>query len=254
MKTVAVLNLKGGVGKTTLSVNLGDALSRLGYRVLLLDMDPQNDLTLFLGLDPAQLKGIEYFLTADMKFESLVRSYNGKFDFLPSGKKLKELEMSLSRHFRKEKKFSYLLKNAIFNAQQDYDYIIVDCPPYVGLLNFNALTFVNNLVVPIQCQHLSLQGSRRTVFFFHKMKALYNPDLKMAAIIPVMYDARNKLSDKVVEKLKKTYNGLLTETKVRVNISLAEAPGYNRTIFDYKPQSRGAKDFNKLALEMAAKI
>ncbi len=254
MKTIAVLNLKGGVGKTTISVNLSAALAELGNKVLLVDVDPQNDLTQFLGLDPARVKGVGYLLTADLPFRSVVRRYKNKFDFLPAGKKLKELELSLSRFYRKDRGFSLLLKNAFQRSKLDYDFIIFDCPPYVGLLNYNVLTYVENVILPTQCQYLSFEGSRRTVFFVHKIKALYNRHLKIAAVVPTMYDARNKVSRYAIDRLRKTFDGKLTRTIIRVNVSLAEAPAFGKTIFEYKPKSRGAKDFWDLAHEMLVKI
>jgi chromosome partitioning protein len=250
MKKIAVLSLKGGVGKTTLSTNLGAALCNKGHRVLLIDMDPQNSLTETLGQEPATIKGIEFLLTGDLRFYEVLKCYDQKIDFLPSGKRLKDLEIWIATHHEKDPRFTSLLTEALENFQNRYDYIIIDCPPHAGLLNYNALSYANHLVIPVQCQHMGVEGARRTIYFFHKIKSRYNPDLKISALVPVMHDGRNKVSGMVVDELSKSFDGLLTKTMIRVNVSLAEAPAFQKTIFDYKPSSRGAKDFSALADEI----
>ncbi len=254
MNTISVLSLKGGVGKTTVTVNLGAALSLKGYRVLMVDMDPQNDLTQFLGEDPKQIKGVEYLLTADMTFPMILKRYRDQFDILPAGKKLKELEISLSKNYPREKKFAYLLKDAFRSCPSAYDYVLFDSPPYAGLLNYNILAYSENLLIPVQSQYLGLNGARRTMFLYHKIRSLYNTTLRITAVLPVMYDARNKLSGVALEKMKNGFTKYLSDTVIRQNVSLAEAPAYHKTIFDYKPNSRGAQDFKKLAEEIASKL
>lgn len=250
MITIAVINLKGGVGKTTIAMNLGAALSKMGKKVLLIDMDTQNDLTQNMGLNPATTKGVEFFITDDIPLKKLLKKYDENLHFIPSGKKLKELELSLSKLYRKKPKSNYLFKYMFNKHHLQYDYVIVDCANTPGLLNYNVLTFVNNVFIPVQCQVLGVRGSKRTLFFVNKIEALYNPNLKIAGVIPAMYDARNRLSDFVVKEMEKTYNGLVLNTRIRVNVSLAEAPAYGKTIFDYKPYSRGARDFQDLANEV----
>ncbi|RMG64392.1 MAG: ParA family protein [Calditrichaeota bacterium] len=251
VRTIAVFNLKGGVGKTTLAVNLGAALQLMGKRVLLVDLDPQHDLTMYLGVNPAQLKGVEYFITRDLKFAEIVRSYNHRFDFLPSGKKLRDLEDLMSALYVNYKKMNFLIRDAFLHIEQQYDYIIFDCPPAGGQLTINALSYVQDVFLPVQCQFLALRGSKKALFLIYRVKTLFNPALRLGAVIPVMYDPRNRLSSVIVEKLHNAYGDYLTDTKIRINVSLAEAPGFGKTIFDYKPFSRGAQDFKKLAREVA---
>ncbi|HFE64796.1 hypothetical protein B1H10_08135 [candidate division KSB1 bacterium 4484_188] len=250
MITIAILNLKGGVGKTTISMNLGAALSRLGKKVLLVDMDSQNDLTQNLGLNPATTKGVEFLITNDIPLKMLLEKYDENLHFIPSGKKLKELELSLSKLYKKKPKSNYLLKYMFNQYHLDYDYVIFDCANTTGLLNFNVLTLVKNVFIPVQCHMLGLRGSKRTLFFVNKIEALYNSGLRIAGIIPAMYDARNSLSGRVIKEMEKTYDGLVLNTKIRVNVSLAESPAFGKTIFDYKPHSRGAQDFHDLANEV----
>ncbi len=250
-RTIAVFNLKGGVGKTTLAVNLGAALHMLGKRVLLVDLDPQHDLTMYLGVNPAHLKGVEYFITRDLKFPEVVRSYNHKFDFLPSGKKLRDLEDLMSALYVNYKKMNYLIRDSFLPIEHRYDYIIFDCPPAGGQLTINALSYVQDVFLPVQCQFLALRGSKKALFLVYRVKTLFNPMLCLGAVIPVMYDPRNRLSSVIVEKLREAYGDYLTETKIRINVSLAEAPGFGKTIFDYKPFSRGARDFKRLAKEVS---
>lgn len=151
MNAFAVLSMKGGVGKTTVTVNLGAALHALDRKVLLVDMDAQHDLTQSLGLDPFQLKGVEFLLEKDLKFTDIVKEYNDNLHILPAGKKLKKLELSLSNMMVKAKDsyFCYLLKNALEKVREDYDYILVDCPPSPGFLTVNALSFADNVLIPV---------------------------------------------------------------------------------------------------------
>ncbi|GAB4377574.1 MAG: sporulation initiation inhibitor protein Soj [Calditrichia bacterium] len=252
---IAILSLKGGVGKTTIALNLGAALSRLGKRVLLVDLDPNNDLTLNLGLEPTQIKGVEYFITADIPFEGVVVNCQDNLDILPAGKRLKEQEISLYGLYKKEPEYSYnLLKQAFEQSDIHYDFIIVDCAPNAGILNHNSLVFAENILIPIQCHNLAVHGSQRTVFFVHKIKVHYNSNLRIIGVVPSMFDRRNKLSEKVLAELKAAYNNLVTETIIRVNIALAEAPAFGKPIFDYRANSRGAEDFTQLATELLQKL
>ena len=252
MITLAVVCLKGGVGKTTLSANLGAALNLKGKRVLLIDMDPQNDLTRCLGIDAFRIKGVEHLLEKQLPFEKVVHEYKPNFHLLPGSKKLKSVEMSLSNMFVKaqDSYFCYLLKNVIEPYQDQYDYTIIDCPPTAGFLTINALAFANDVVMPVQCQYLGFEAIKRTLTLISMIRKFSNRDIKASAVVPVMYDARSNLSKSVRERLSQQFNGALTETTIRVNASLAEAPASGLTIFDYKPRSRGAVDYFRLAEEV----
>ena len=250
METIALFNLKGGVGKTTLTVNLGAALSSFGKKVMLIDLDPQQNLTQNLGINPMRAVGIEDFLEGKRRFEEVVKTYRGKFDFIPAGKSLKELDITLSAAYKSEQKAGNVFQRYFSRVKLDYDYILIDCPPSTGLLTMNALSFVKKVLVPVQCHQFALHGSKKTVSFVYKIKAFYNPELTIGGVIPVMYDRRNKLSDSIIQRLESSFRDKLMKTKIGVNIALAEAPGFGKTIFDYKPTSRGARDIKKLAVEL----
>lgn len=250
MEKIALFNLKGGVGKTTLTVNLGAALSSFGKKVLLIDLDPQQNLTQNLGINPMRTEGIEDFLSGKLTFDEVVKTYRGKFDFIPAGKSLKTLEINLSAEYVSDQKSGNAFRRRFSRLNLDYDYLMIDCPPSTGLLTTNALAFVRKVYVPVQCHQFALHGSKKTVSFVYRVKAFHNPELVISAVIPVMYDRRNKLSDSIISRLETSFREKLTETKIGVNIALAEAPGFGKTIFDYKPNSRGARDIRNLALEL----
>ena len=248
--------MKGGVGKTTVTANLGAALSALDRKVLLVDMDSQHDLTQSLGLDPFQLKGVEFLLEKDLKFSDVVKEYNENLHILPAGKKLKKLELSLSNMMVKAKDsyFCYLLRNALDNVKEDYDYILVDCPPTAGFLTVNALSFADKVLIPVQCQFLGFEATKKTLSFISQIKKFNNPDVKPTTVVPMMYDSRNKLCGIVLDRLKQLFNGTLTGSIIRINVSLAEAPAFGKTILDYQPRSRGAEDFLNLGQEIIAQF
>lgn len=256
MKALAILSMKGGVGKTTVTVNLGAALNALGRKVLLVDMDSQHDLTLSLGIDAFRIKGIEFLLEKDLKFEDIVKEYSENLHILPAGKKLKKLELSLSTMMVKARDsyFSFLLKNGLEKVKDNYDYILVDCPPSGGFLTVNALSFADNVLIPVQCQFLGYEATKKTVSFLSQIKKFNNPNVKPSTVVPIMYDPRNSLSNQILDKLKSSFNGCLTGSIIRINIALAEAPAYGKTILDYKPHSHGAEDFLSLAREIISRF
>jgi chromosome partitioning protein len=255
MIPIAILNLKGGVGKTTLTVNLGASISKLGNRVLLMDMDPQNDLSKFLGTNPLNEKGIEFLLTGDFDFNSILKTYNENLFYLPSGRRLKDLEQNLKFCLKKETNYWYsLLKSSFLNFNSEFDYLLIDCPPNIGLLNINVLNYVTYVIIPTQCHYLGLDRLKNTIMFIKKIKMFQNDRLKILAIVPVMYDGRTKIAQLSMQKLKKVYKKYVTNSYINTNVSLAEAPIHNKTVLDYRPKSRGAKDFNNLAEEITQKF
>ncbi len=256
MKAFAILSLKGGVGKTTVVGNLGGALSMLGKKVLLIDLDPHNDLTYCHGVDPFQIKGVEFLLEKDLKFSDVVIEKSDNLHLLPGGKKLKNLELSLSNIFVKAKDtyFCYLLRNLLKPLENEYDYVLIDCPPAAGFLTINALVCVENVMMPVQCQYLGLEATKKTMSLISRVRKFNKLNRQSLTVVPTMYDVRNRLSGKVVEKLHQQFEDAVTETRLRVNVALAEAPAYGQSIFEYCPDSHGARDFLSLAGEIIQKF
>jgi chromosome partitioning protein len=251
METIAILNLKGGVGKTTVAINLAAGLGYMGKRILIIDSDPQCSLTHFFGLEPITRKGFEYFLTGDFSFENLYYQYNKFLHIMPAGRKLKDLELSITQKYNQKKWLWHALtKVAFLNVKDQYDYIIFDCPANAGLLNINTLNYVKNVFIPVQCQYLSLQGLKKTIFFIKKIKRFYNPAINNPLVIPTMFDRRDSHSLVISNNLKQLISGSISKTIIRYNVSLSQTAIYNKTIFDYKPKSRGADDFKRLAKEI----
>lgn len=251
MKTIAVTNLKGGVGKTTVSINLGAALSRIGKRVLLIDLDPQANLTEHLGTDFRKVPGVEQFIDGRSAFEDVVINHSENLDYLPAGRDLAKLETALyNTHPTKAVRY-FKIHNAFSKVELEYDFLIIDCPPSLGFLTINALSFVKEVYVPVQCHYLALRGLGKILALVEVIKKKYNPELSVGKMVPVMYDKRNKMSEYVISQLESHFNGQVSKAKIRTNIALAESPRYGKTIFDYQKGSHGAKDFSALAQEVS---
>lgn len=254
MKTIAVANLKGGVGKTTLAVNLGAALSRLGRRVLLVDLDPQANLTDHLGVDFRDICGVEHYFQGEEALPDVRLCYTENLDFLPAGKELVQMESRLQKMPLGNADRYFTIRNAFNKSTLDYDYIVLDCPPSMGLLTINALSYVDYVFLPIQCHYFALKGLGKMLALIDAVKQKYNADLDVGAVIPAMYDRRNRISKFVINRLQDHFNGKLTDAKININIKLAESPRYGKTIFDYQPRSIGAQDFQQLAEEIVARF
>ena len=220
---------------------------------MLIDLDPHHSLSLHLGVDSTQINGVEYYLNGERTFKEVLQSYNDNIDFIPAGKKLAVYESKLYKLDPGDTDKYYSIKNAFADISGDYEYLIIDCPPSLGMLTVNALAHVNTVYIPIQCHYFALEGTAEVVELINDIRKLYNKDLKIGAVIPVMYDVRNKISDFVIDKLKEHFSDLVTETKIRVNIALAEAPAFGKTIFDYSKNCHGAWDFKRLAEEIRNK-
>lgn len=253
MKTVAVTNLKGGVGKTTVAVNLGAALAREGKRVLLVDLDPQANLTDHLGINFREVTGVEALLEKKAAFRDARLQYWENLDIIPAGKELAKLETVLQNMPPTKSTRYYIIKSAFEQAGLDYDYLFVDCPPSLGFLTINALAYVSKVFVPVQCHYFALRGLGKMLALVDIVKQKYNRDLRIGAVIPVMYDKRNNASQFVIDQLKDHFGNRLTGSKIRINIALAESPRYGKTIFEYQVNSAGAEDFKGLAREILQK-
>ncbi|HSG28114.1 MAG TPA: ParA family protein [Candidatus Krumholzibacterium sp.] len=259
-ETAAFLNQKGGVGKTTSVINTGAGLAILGKRVLLVDLDPQGHLTGFLGIGHEDVKGTVYdVLRGAVAPQSAVitRPLSAKFcidgresqlsiSIIPSDQSLADAGMALST--RSER--NYLLKNILSRISRDYDYVLLDCSPSLGLVSINALAAADKVFIPVQTEYLALKSLEDLLKKIEFVMAEVNLDLVIGGLIATRFDGRKILSRTVVESMKERFGTLFLDTIIRENIALAESPGFGKDIFSYRPRSNGASDYLKLALEI----
>jgi len=245
MAIVAVINQKGGVGKTTSVANIGAGLARMKKRVLVVDLDPQAHLTYSMGVQAHDLDATLYELlkgTAAIA-DVLVKS-EGTY-LIPSSLDLSGAEVEFAGEAGRE----FLLREILGKADQ-YDYILLDCPPSLGLLSLNALSAADEVYIPLQMEFLALQGLSKLLETVDKVKARLNPVLEVTGIIATRYDSRKILNQEVMEKIKGHFNSKLFNTAISDNISIAEAPSFGQSIFEYKPKSKGAQDYESLCKEI----
>jgi len=252
MQRIAVINQKGGVGKTTTTVNLGAALAHRGYRVLMLDMDPQANLTVHVDKRP-DLEGntLTSLLVEDTPLQELVQP-TGQEDLfvVPSDTSLAGVEQVLANRIGRET----ILREALeaFPGASDFDFVLFDCPPSLGVLSANALVAADQVVIPMQAEYLSLQGMAKLLEVIQLVQKRLNPALKIACVLPCMVDARTNLSTEVLREIDAHFGALLTKTRIRNNVKLAESPSFGRTIFQHAPDSNGARDYAAFAAEFVA--
>ncbi|WP_114779386.1 ParA family protein [Botryobacter ruber] len=239
---VAVINQKGGTGKTTTTINLGSALSKLGKKVLLLDLDPQSNLSYSLAITNAEPSLADVFLGSNSISDVLVEK-DGLW-IAPGSNELVDIEISLVSQPERES----FLKNILAEAK-DFDYVLIDCPPSLSVLTLNALTAAQQVLIPLQMEVLTLQGLDQIMNTVGKVKKTLNPKLKIKGIVVVMFDVRRKLSQEVLEYLRGSVKEKIFDTHIRLNVKLAEAPSFGRSILDYDASSYGAKDYRALAEE-----
>lgn len=245
----AVANQKGGVGKTTTTINLGASLAELGYRVLIIDLDPQGNASTGLGIDSHGLASSIYdVLVNETKLEDTVEPTSVKNLFVaPASLDLAGAEIELVAAFSRETR----LKRALDLVRDDYDYVLIDCPPSLGLLTVNALTAATEVLVPIQCEYYALEGLGQLIRNVELVKRSLNPQLEVSTIILVMYDGRTKLADQVVDEVRNHFGPRVCKQVVPRNVRLSEAPSYGQPITTFDPNSKGALAYKNLAQEVS---
>lgn len=244
-RIIALVNQKGGVGKTTTTINLGAGLAKHGKRVLLIDLDPQANLTTSLGLGSED--SLYDSLVHGRKISEIVQR-KSEYSVAPSNISLSGAELELSSVAGRE----LILKELLLCEIENYDYILMDCPPSLGLLTLNALTVATEVFIPVQTEFLALQGMSKLLQTIEVIRKRLNNGLKITGIIGTLYDARKNLSREVVQKIKEHFPEQLFAALIRANISLAEAPSYGEDIFEYKSSSHGAYDYTLLAEQVMA--
>lgn len=244
-RIIAMINQKGGVGKTTSVVNVGAGLAGLGHKVLLVDLDPQAHLTYSLGVRADDLElTIFDLLKGDATFEQVVITA-GKLQVIPASIDLSAAEIEFSTEVGREA----FLHN-ILRGLSGYDFILLDCPPNLGLLTLNALTAAQEVFVPLQAEFLSTKGLSKLLEMVEKVKQRVNPALKISGIIATLYDQRLKLHNEVFDNLRQHFGDKLFKTFIRRNVALAEAASFGQAIYEYAPQSHGAEDYLALCHEI----
>ena len=250
-KILAIINQKGGVGKSTTAVNLAAALGAMNKEVLLVDLDPQGNATSGYGIDKRELDGCVYdALLGETPVEEVILACVGKgVDVLPSTINLAGAEVELVNEMARENR----LKSALGSLRGRYDYILIDCPPSLGLLTINALVAADKLLVPIQCEFYALEGVTKLLESMKRVKSRLNPTLDIYGILLTMYDSRTTLSKQVVDEVREYFGRLVFATPIPRTVKLSEAPSFGQPITQYDPKGRGALSYIELAKEVIAR-
>lgn len=250
-KIIAVANQKGGVGKTTTSVNLAASLGALEKKVLLIDADPQANATSGLGIDVETVEYgtyqiLEHSVTPE---EAVLECTAPNVHLIPAHIDLVAIEIELVDKENRE----YMLKQALSEIKKQYDYIIIDCAPSLGLLTLNALTAADSVVIPIQCEYFALEGLGKLLNTIKSVQKIHNSELDIEGLLLTMYDSRLRLSNQVVEEVQKHFNDMVFDTIIQRNVKLSEAPSFGESIINYDATSKGASNYLSLAQEIINK-
>lgn len=250
-KIIAIANQKGGVGKTTTSVNLAASLGVLEKKVLLIDADPQANATSGLGVDVESVEIgsyqlIEHSASAE---ECIIKTSAPNVDIIPAHIDLVAIEIELVDKDERE----YMLRKAIQHLKNSYDYILIDCAPSLGLLTLNALTAADAVIIPIQCEYFALEGLGKLLNTIKSVQKLHNKALDIEGMLLTMYDSRLRLSNQVVEEVQKHFSNMVFETIIQRNVKLGEAPSFGESIINYDVASKGASNYLSLAQEIIKK-
>ena len=250
-KLIAVANQKGGVGKTTTTVNLAACLGALDKKVLLIDADPQANASSGLGVNVEKIEFgtyqlLEHNCTAD---QAIQKTSAINVDIIPSHIDLVAIEIELINVEKRE----YMLQQAIDTVKKNYDYILIDCAPSLGLLTLNALTAADSVIIPIQCEYFALEGLGKLLNTIKSVQKIHNQNLDIEGLLLTMYDSRLRLSNQVVEEVKTHFSEMVFKTIIQRNVKLGEAPSYGESIIYYDVNSKGATNYLSLAKEIISK-
>lgn len=251
-KALALANQKGGVGKTTTSVSVASWLAASGWRVLLIDADPQGNATSSLGIDKRTLPRSTYDVLIEgvAVGDALVVAARERLDLLGANPALSGAEVELVSLSRRERRLGLALET----VREQYDVVLIDCPPSLGLLTVNALAAVDEVIVPIQCEYLALEGLMQLINSIDLVKRRLNPALDVIGVVMTMFDPRTRLANQVVEDVRRYFPSRMFTTLIPRSVRLAEAPSFGKTIFEYDPTSRGAQAYRSLSEEVAARL
>ena len=250
-KIIAIANQKGGVGKTTTTVNLAASLGVLEKKILLIDADPQANASSGLGIDvEAVEKGtyqvLEHTISAK---DAIIKTSSPNVDIIPAHIDLVAIEIELVDKENRE----YMLRDALQEIKENYDYVVIDCAPSLGLITLNALTSADSVIIPIQCEYYALEGLGKLLNTIKSIQKIHNPDLDIEGLLLTMFDSRLRLSNQVVAEVKKHFHNMVFKTIIQRNIRLGEAPSYGESIIAYDATSRGAVNYINLANEIIKK-
>jgi len=250
-RVISITNQKGGVGKTTTSINLAASLVKRGKRILLIDMDPQGNASVGCGVDPETIDATIYdlLLLETTAKKAIVHTESG-VDVLTANGDLAGAQVELLNEIGRELR----LQKALAPIQDDYDYIFIDCPPALNVLTINALVASNSVMIPMQCEYFALEGLSALISTIRKIRETLNPKLSIEGLLRTMFDGRNSLSNEVSRQLQTHFGDKVYTTIVPRNVRLAEAPSYGEPVISYSPQSKGAKAYLALADEILDKV